>query len=197
MAYPTEPTDFERSGLLSEKDALFDVFSTEDSWMQSSSSGEISPLLHTISHDSWLSDITDLTWPTSESSTSSQEILTGDRIAMPIFGMSVQSLEVEEGSKHPSLATTKDRPRTSCHICGNTFSRKYDMRRHARKHDKRNSEIHSCPFPSCREKPGYTRKDKLLDHLRARHCSKDNTGKSNGEYQATKRTPSTKRRSRK
>ena len=75
-----------------------------------------------------------------------------------------------------SLGHSQSPARTPCPTCGKTFGRKSDMLRHARGHNKQNSGMYRCPFPSCRGRLGYTRNDKLLDHLRARHKCEDVLG---------------------
>ena len=58
--------------------------------------------------------------------------------------------------------------------CDRTFSRKADMRRHARKHNPAASPTFPCGEADCKINTPrcFTRKDKLIDHVRKKHISR-------------------------
>ncbi|MCJ1331123.1 hypothetical protein MMC10_007810 [Thelotrema lepadinum] len=111
----------------------------------------------------------DALWP---ASTHTKETSAGSKV--PTESLKEDGKNDKKNSSTYSSAPYPQYPtRTACPTCGKTFSRKSDMSRHARSHDKQSSALYKCPFPSCRDSLGYTRNDELLDHLRARHGCKD------------------------
>ena len=71
---------------------------------------------------------------------------------------------------NPGNTTATDNGRTPCPICPVTVKRKYDLRRHMLKHQDGARKFH-CPMTGCKYQGtrGFGRKDKLVDHIRARH----------------------------
>ena len=58
----------------------------------------------------------------------------------------------------------------TCAFCNKAYARTADLNRHLRTHDS-NAKKHGCPAPGCKYagSKGFLRRDKLRDHVRARH----------------------------
>ena len=64
-----------------------------------------------------------------------------------------------------------------CQDCGKTFTREKDLRRHARLHQPDPPQYH-CPVAGCPRvgANGFSRKDKMVEHLKAKKHRGDNVG---------------------
>ena len=61
----------------------------------------------------------------------------------------------------------KPRPRPVCVLCNQSFSRPSDLERHMKKHQPGAKQDHGCHVIGCHFSS--YRKDKLADHIKARH----------------------------
>jgi hypothetical protein len=70
----------------------------------------------------------------------------------------------------PASPTMAPSARYACSICGKTFGRPSDLRRHAGKH-RSGPRPFSCPSERCAFKAerGFYRKDKMVNHVKTRH----------------------------
>ena len=72
-----------------------------------------------------------------------------------------------------------------CSICRKTISRRSDMKRHMLTHDKTAAHAWKCPMATCVGKRGFSRKDKLNDHLESAHGVRLISEKGKGKKKTT------------
>ena len=83
-------------------------------------------------------------------------------------GNSVADIALGSTSTPPNARNNMNR--VTCTLCNKVYARTADLNRHFRTHDP-NAKKHGCPAPGCKYagNNGFPRRDKLRDHVRARH----------------------------